>query len=330
MKQILTTALIFFSVGVCLAGEKDDLEGFDYIRGKISGRSIISAGWAIFEEITGDAAEAMYYQLSAPMQEGGVCTFGQATKSFAGRLFCTKYHTFNIEQYRLDKCPANANPKISYDEQAQDECMINADPNETEKARYECFLGINLEKGSIGFSQYGDVCADADEELYANWDEIGNKMPIDSSSNWEPAPKEKYRKYQNGFNYIHGKINGRITVSSGWTTFDITGDAAQAMYYQLSAPVVKSAGCDPHGQTKSFPGLSCTKSGKNKNSTYECFIQVNLKKGTIGAHNMVCPDKKTDALWDSRGNKQPRSLNTPDLDDESPLVNNDDDSASKE
>jgi hypothetical protein len=115
------------------------------------------------------------------------------------------------------------------------------------------------------------------------------------------------------FDYIRGKIEGRATVSGGWVQFHITGSVAESIYYQLPIPSEKDIGCTG-GETKARDGLMCTKivhSPDSANNDYECFLDINLKSGKLNNHTEVCPEKEQDVEWDARGNRQPRSLGSP-------------------
>jgi len=113
MKLILAFLSFFLSSNLVFAeSEKDkDMEGFDYNRGKMEGRATIAGRVAVFQ-ITGNTAEAMYYQLSAPAQEDIGCTTGK-TKWFHG-VSCTKYQFPGNEKYEYE-CWVNINCR-SFDE----------------------------------------------------------------------------------------------------------------------------------------------------------------------------------------------------------------------
>lgn len=112
-----------------------------------------------------------------------------------------------------------------------------------------------------------------------------------------------------GFDYRRGKIEGKATVAGRWAAFQITGDAAEAIYYQMSGTSEMDTGCSP-GETKRMPGLMCTKitdTTKQSRSQFECFIDINLHKGQIEESSGMCPDDDMDASLEAKGFKFPRS-----------------------
>lgn len=120
-----------------------------------------------------------------------------------------------------------------------------------------------------------------------------------------------------GFDYKRGKLEGRATIAGRLATIEITGDAAEAMYHQISASPEVDVGCT-RGTTKRFRGLSCTKLPENikASSQYECWAYLNLKTGNTTSSGEACPDlEHEDPYWDAKGNKAPRIPDFTDLED---------------
>lgn len=76
--------------------ENKELEGFDYIRGKIDGRAIVRHGW-IDLHLVSDTAESLYYQMPSSIKDNARCIIGE-TKSFHG-FTCTKYQVYGTERF---------------------------------------------------------------------------------------------------------------------------------------------------------------------------------------------------------------------------------------
>jgi len=110
-----------------------------------------------------------------------------------------------------------------------------------------------------------------------------------------------------GFDYRRGMVQGRATVAGGRAAVQITGDAAEAMFYQMGGKAEKDTGCS-RGVTKRLPGFICTKiATNNATPAFECFIDLNLNAGQVEENSGMCPDDETDAHLDGLGNKFPRS-----------------------
>ncbi|GHU07434.1 hypothetical protein FACS1894158_15700 [Betaproteobacteria bacterium] len=120
-----------------------------------------------------------------------------------------------------------------------------------------------------------------------------------------------------GFDYIRGKIDGRATISSRWAKLHLTGYTAEAMYYQISAPVIDGvySSANTLGQSRGFPGLHCIKYQLQdaRRDGYECFGLINLKTGMLddaNFHEMETGDDEDEAAitawWDAQGNRRPR------------------------
>lgn len=118
---------------------------------------------------------------------------------------------------------------------------------------------------------------------------------------------------QEGFDYQRGKLEGRATVAGRIAFIQITGEAAESMYYQMTSPIQKNVGCTS-GNTKQHYGMSCTNykfPGSDK-PHYECWINLNLKTGNLTDAGDACPDLEyDDPYWDARGNNSPRSPDFP-------------------
>jgi hypothetical protein len=240
-------------------------------QGAIEGRATISGRWAKLH-IMGDVAGAAYHQMSSPVVMGisTVNTPGQS-KSFYG-FACTKYKLQKEEQYS-----------------------------------YECFALINLKKGMLVDAVFSDAEPEDDEtedRLTAWWDAQGNKgqrvpdiheiVKDQNSQEWifvEEINEEN--EELEGFDYIRGKIDGQAVVKQGWIDFNITGDAAEALYYQMPSSIKDDAKC-LNGQTKLFHGFMCTKYQvyNTERYDYECVISINFKKNLIDDHNLSCPNKR--------------------------------------
>ena len=100
-----------------------------------------------------------------------------------------------------------------------------------------------------------------------------------------------------GRKYKWVDIEGRGTVSQDQLAeFQIKGLVAGLMYDRLAGKIEKDTGCSS-GITKRLPGLICTKSvwrSKNEwNTTFECFVNINLKTGRIenDPSGGMCPDE---------------------------------------
>jgi len=110
-----------------------------------------------------------------------------------------------------------------------------------------------------------------------------------------------------GFDYRRGLMQGRITVEMGRAALQLTGDAAEAMFYQMEGKEETDTGCSA-GLTKRMPGLMCTKTPlKDKAPAFECFLDVNLRTAQVEETDGMCPEDEGDAAFDARGNKFPRS-----------------------
>lgn len=115
-------------------------------------------------------------------------------------------------------------------------------------------------------------------------------------------------KSDKGFDYNRGKLEGRATIAGRVAMIQITGDAAESMYYQMTSPIEKDIGCTA-GRTKQFHGMSCTnyKFPGDETPHFECWITMNLKTGNPTVAGEACPDiEYDDPYWDARGNKAPR------------------------
>jgi hypothetical protein len=110
-----------------------------------------------------------------------------------------------------------------------------------------------------------------------------------------------------GFDYLRGKIDGRATVTGQWATLHIEGDAAEAMYYQMSGKIEKDTGCSA-GISKRRSGFLCTKVELPKGERFECFIDIDLKNGIIrNSVDGTCPEEDYDEYLDKKGHKFPRT-----------------------
>jgi hypothetical protein len=95
-----------------------------------------------------------------------------------------------------------------------------------------------------------------------------------------------------GFDYIRGKIQGQMTISEQWVKLQFTGDAAEAIYYQMRG------GSEPSesivffpGMTKQHIGLMCsqiTTKNTGKKGRFECFANINLKTGKLEKSDNIC------------------------------------------
>jgi hypothetical protein len=110
MKFILPGIFVFLFSGMIFAA---DHEGFQYIRGKLSGEASIYNHGVIFR-LVGDVAEAIYYPLEGKLEKNKTCSLG-TTKRRAG-ILCTKFSETG---------------------------------GGNEKSGFECLIGINLETGQL-------------------------------------------------------------------------------------------------------------------------------------------------------------------------------------
>ncbi|MDR0672304.1 MAG: hypothetical protein LBF93_01310, partial [Zoogloeaceae bacterium] len=93
-----------------------------------------------------------------------------------------------------------------------------------------------------------------------------------------------------GFDYIRGKIFGRAIAVYGWMDSCLTGDAAEAIYYQMPLSIKDNAE-HTGAQMRGFRGFVCTKYRQydTEKHDYEYMISINLKEGVIDDHNLLCP-----------------------------------------
>jgi len=115
-----------------------------------------------------------------------------------------------------------------------------------------------------------------------------------------------------GFDLIESKIDGRVTVAGRAARFCLSGKTAEAIYYQLSG--------------QNFVGLSCGifQSSPDKPATYQCAIDISLKKGKLNdyADQGACDESQGEsdlernrAYFNSKENKFPRSKDLQDRED---------------
>ena len=125
------------------------------------------------------------------------------------------------------------------------------------------------------------------------------------------------------YNHFRGVMEGRTTISGGWAEMNITGGVANAVYDQMSFPVMEgTSSMNTPGQSKGFPGLVCIKYHLPNagHDAYECSALINLRKGTLvdAVFSNAEPqdDESEDRLtawWDTQGNRSPRVPDIPEM-----------------